>query len=72
MAGADLYYVEASVPDRLWGDIPGEVVRLAVYLREHDPLADEDREWKRLQEITEKPWKWEAEYEEMLRAPELP
>ncbi len=61
-------YYDGSVPvANLWGDDPTQVVRLARYLREHDPMSSEDREWERLREIAEKPWKWQGEYDEMLR-----
>jgi hypothetical protein len=64
------YFDAASAPIELWGDDPTQVVRLARYLRERDPMSDEDREWERLREIAEKPWKWQGEYAEMLLRPD--
>lgn len=65
--GTSLYFDGASPAEELWGDDPVQVVRLACYLREHDPMADEDREWQRLRDIAAKPWKWNGEFAEMLR-----
>lgn len=69
--GGEYYYENCTdcrprTKDRPWHTDLSGFMRLALYLREHDPMSSEDREWERLREIAEKPWKWNGEFDEML------